>query len=167
MLPYTFLSLQSDLQAFLIAVERVNVSYFIAFRVQMFTGCRFSELRNIARFSVVDSSHFSLIPEKGNDVRYFDNSIVPAEFLTYINNQDNFFEMLRLSTASNYFRYCFRSIRVFHGDKQLTTHLFRHHFCKYLKKDGFTDAQIKTALGEREQKNADNYIYSDLYYTAR
>lgn len=167
MYPYNFQSLQTDLQGFLNTIERISATYHLAFRVQYVTGCRFNELRSINRFKIVDSTDFSLQPQKGNNLRTLPISIIPSEFLSMIQAQDAYFEGLTQSTASYYFRTFYYGKRIFHNNKQLTTNLFRHHFCKSLYNSGYTVSQIAYNLGERDQKNAENYIFSDLMYTGR
>ena len=167
MIPYNFQALQSDLQGFLYSIERISATYHLAFRVQYVTGCRFNELRQISRFSIVDSTQYNLQPQKGNNVRILPLNILPPEFISMIQAQDAYFEGLTQSTASYYFRTFYFNKRIFHDNKQLTTNLFRHHFCKSLYNSGYTVSQIAYNLGERDQKNAENYIFSDLYYTAR
>lgn len=167
MYPYNFQALHSDLQGFLNTIKRISATYHLAFSVQYITGCRFNELRQISRFSIIDSSDFSLQPQKGNNLRTLPISIIPSEFLSMIQAQDTYFEGLTQSTASYYFRTFYYGKRIFHNNKQLTTNLFRHHFCKSLYNSGYTVSQIAYNLGERDQKNAENYIFSELYYTAR
>ena len=167
MLPYTFSALQSDLQGFLHSVSLVSPSYYLAFRVCHAIGCRFNEVREINRWLIVDASNFSLKPQKGNNNRILPLSKIPPEYVLMVSGQNTYFEMLRQSTASNYFRSYYFGKRIFHEDKQLTTNLFRHHFCKRLFAEGYTPSQISTILGERVQQNTDNYIYSDLMYEAR
>lgn len=164
---YNFQSLQSDLQGFLNTIERISATYHLAFRVQYVTGCRFNELRQISRFSIIDSTQYSLQPQKGNDLRTLQLNLLPPEFISMIQAQDTYFEGLTQSTASYYFRTFYYNKRIFHDNKQLTTNLFRHHYCKYLHNAGYSITQIASLLGERDQKNAENYIFSDLYYTAR
>ena len=167
MYPYNFQSLQTDLQGFLNTIERLSATYHLAFRVQYVTGCRFNELRQISRFSIIDSTQYSLQPQKGNNLRTLQLNLLPPEFISMIQAQDTYFEGLTQSTASYYFRTFYFNKRIFHDNKQLTTNLFRHHYCKYLYNAGYSIAQIANHLGERDQKNAENYVFSELYYTAR
>lgn len=164
---YNFQSLQTDLQGFLNTIKRISPTYHLAFSVQYVTGCRFNELRSINRFQIVDSTNFTLQPQKGNNLRTLPFSIIPPEFLSMIQSQDDYFEGLTQSTASYYFRTFYYGKRIFHDNKQLTTNLFRHHFCKSLYNSGYTVSQIAYSLGERDQKNAENYIFSDLMFTSR
>ena len=167
MYPYNFQSLQSDLQGFLNTIERISPTYHLAFSVQYVTGCRFNELRQISRFSIIDSTQYNLQPQKGNNVRILPLNLLPPDFVAMIQAQDDYFQGLTQSTASYYFRTFYYGKRIFHENKQLTTNLFRHHFCKALDNSGYTVSQIAYSLGERDQKNAENYIFSELYYTAR
>lgn len=164
---YNFQSLQTDLQGFLNTIERISATYYLAFKVQYVTGCRFNELRQISRFSIIDSTDFSLQPQKGNNLRTLPISIIPSEFLSMIQAQDDYFQGLTQSTASYYFRTFYFGKRIFHDNKQLTTNLFRHHFCKSLYNSGYSVSQIAYQLGERDVKNAENYIFSDLVFTSR
>ena len=167
MYPYNFQSLQAYLQGFLNTIERISPTYHLAFSVQYVTGCRFNELRQISRFSIIDSSDFSLQPQKGNNLRTLPISMIPPEFISMIQAQDDYFQGLTQSTASYYFRTFYFGKRIFHNNKQLTTNLFRHHFCKALYNSGYTVSQIAYNLGERDKKNAENYIFSDLMFTGR
>ena len=167
MYPYNFQSLQADLQGFLYSIERISATYHLAFRVQYVTGCRFNELRQISRFSIIDSPQYSLRPQKGNNLRILPINLLPPDFISMIQTQNDYFEGLTQSTASYYFRTFYYNKRIFHANKQLTTNLFRHHYCKYLYNNGYSISQIAYNLGERDQKNAENYIFSDLYYTSR
>ena len=167
MYPYNFQSLQTYLQGFLNTIERISPTYHLAFSVQYVTGCRFNELRQILRFSIIDSSDFSLQPQKGNNLRTLPISMIPPEFISMIQAQDDYFQGLTQSTASYYFRTFYFGKRIFHNNKQLTTNLFRHHFCKALYNSGYTVSQIAYNLGERDKKNAENYIFSDLMFTGR
>lgn len=164
---YNFQSLQSDLQGFLATIERISATYHLAFSVQFFTGCRFNELRQISRFSIIDSTQYTLQPQKGNNVRILPLNLLPPDFVAMIQTQSDYFEGLTQSTASYYFRSFYYNKRIFHDNKQLTTNLFRHNYCKYLHNAGYSILQIAFDLGERDQKNAENYIFSDLYYTSR
>lgn len=164
---YNFQSLQSDLQGFLNTIERISATYHLAFRVQYVTGCRFNELRQISRFSIIDSTQYNLQPQKGNNVRILPLNLLPPDFVAMIQSQDDYFQGLTQSTASYYFRTFYYGKRIFHDNKQLTTNLFRHHFCKFLYNSGYTVSQIAYNLGERDIKNAENYIFSDLVFTAR
>ena len=165
--PYDFQSLQTDLQGFLYTIERISATYHLAFRVQYVTGCRFNELRQITRFSIIDSTQYSLQPQKGNDLRTLPLNLLPPDFIAMIQAQDDYFEGLTQSTASYYFRTFYFNKRIFHDNKQLTTNLFRHHYCKDLHNAGYSITQIARLLGERDQKNAENYIFSDLMFTGR
>ena len=167
MYPYNFQSLQTYLQGFLNTIERISPTYHLAFSVQYVTGCRFNELRQISRFSIIDSTDFSLQPQKGNNLRTLPISMIPPEFISMIQAQDDYFQGLTQSTASYYFRTFYFGKRIFHNNKQLTTNLFRHHFCKALYNSGYTVSQIAYNLGERDKKNAENYIFSDLMFTGR
>ena len=167
MYPYDFQSLQSDLQGFLNTIERISATYHLAFSVQYVTGCRFNELRQISRFSIVDSSQYNLQPQKGNNMRILPLNLLPPDFIAMIQAHDDYFQGLTQSTASYYFRTFYFGKRIFHNNKQLTTNLFRHHFCKALYNSGYTVSQISYLLGERDSKNTENYVFSDLYYTAR
>ena len=138
MYPYNFQSLQTDLQGFLNTIERISPTYHLAFSVQYVTGCRFNELRQISRFSIIDSTQYSLQPQKGNNLRILQLNLLPPDFIAMIQSQDAYFEGLTQSTASYYFRTFYFNKRIFHDNKQLTTNLFRHHYCKYLYNAGYS-----------------------------
>lgn len=164
MTPYTFTELQDNLQLFLFHVAHVSQSYSIAFKIMYHTGCRFSELRSISRFSFTALNQIQLTPLKNSNNRIFSTENIPTEFLNFITTQNNYFQMLNLSTASYYFKVYFAHKAVYHNTKLLTTHLFRHHFAKSLKNQGLSDQEIQQVLGEKDIRNSNNYIYSALTY---
>ena len=84
MYPYNFQALQTDLQGFLHSIERISATYYLAFRVQYVTGCRFNELRRISRFSIIDSTQYSLQPQKGNNLRILQLNLLPPDFIAMI-----------------------------------------------------------------------------------
>jgi integrase len=166
-LPYTYAQLNQDLNRFLNLVSTQSQTYWIAFYVQYVTGCRFMELADITRWQIVDSLTFTLQPEKGNNLRTFEKSILPATFLNMIQSQSTYFNGLTLSTGSYYFKRSYFGKRIWHEDKEITTHLFRHHICKKLYDEGNTRLTIKNFLGEVNIDNSNGYIDSDLMWTQR
>ena len=162
MLPYSDENLQLDLQVFLSHVATLSQSYYVAFNVMYHYGCRFSELRQINRFSNIDSYLFSIMPEKNNNIRTLSKNNLDSIFANFIATQNDYFKMLNLATGSYYFRKFYAKKIVYHETKVLTTHLFRHNYAKSLKLQGLSDLRIQIELGEKDIRNSNNYIYSQL-----
>jgi len=165
--PYTYEQLHTDLNRFLNLVSLQSQTYFVAFMVQYNTGCRFMELADITRWQIVDSNSLSLQPEKGNTLRTFDKSLIPTTFLNMIQSQSTYFNGLTLSTGSYYFKRSYFGKRIYHQDKEITTHLFRHHICKKMYSEGATRQTIKNFLGEVSIDNSNGYIDSLLTWSPR
>ena len=165
--PYIFEQLDYDLTRFLNLVNVQSQTYYVAFRVQHATGCRFSELRDITRWQIVDSNTFTLQPEKGNYLRTLPSSLLPTTFLNMVSSQSTYFNGLTLSTGSYYFRRNFFGKRIWHMDKEITTHLFRHFICKLKYSQGATRQEIKQFLGEIDIANSNGYIDSQLTWSPR
>lgn len=165
--PYTLQALQSDLQGFISLQNILTNVYKIAFSAQYVTGCRFTELQEPARWQIYNTNFVTLQPLKNGNLRTFAAADLPADFVTLIRNADLYLSNLNLSTGSYYFRKFYPQKKVYHLDKQITTHLFRHHYAKKLFATGSTRPEIQILMGEVDIKNSNGYIDSILMFESR
>lgn len=136
----------------------------IVAHTQYITGCRANDVIEFERWSNVGNNTIRLNPQKGNNFRDFDKSILDGSLVSCIENNVNLFEGLfyrkyQYYMASILGRFCFSL-----GSKNISTHLFRHNYAKKLKSSGYSDSDIKTMMGERNQVSANQYIYSQIHY---
>jgi site-specific recombinase XerD len=127
------------------------------------TGLRFSEVYELDRWQVIDMNILEVQTKKGSDARLFQNSELPPEFVWIIRNDAQYFRSFSYKTYTNYFTRFFRYPFIYTGNKQISSHIFRHLRAKQLNFEGQTDEQIRVYLGERDIKNAQSYINSEIY----
>lgn len=164
LLPYDLESLQTDLQAFIIKIRTFNKRYASIFDLQFKTGLRIGECVQFNRFIFLDSPNFEIVTEKGSNNRIFTYTDFDSYFQDMYLLGQYPFPYCSESVASYFFRHYFKYSQVFVGDKGITTHLFRHCLIKFWHELGFDNAYIAENLGERDVKNIQLYIDSQLFY---
>lgn len=164
---YTFEALQSNLQGFISLQNILTDVYRIAFRAQYATGCRFTELAEPNRWTFLAPNSITLQPLKSGNLRTFNALTLPADFVQLVRNSSLYLSNLNLSTGSYYFRKFYPQKKVYHLDKVITTHLFRHHYAKSLFAEGKTRTEIQILMGEVDIKNSNGYIDSVLMFEGR
>lgn len=128
------------------------------------TGCRKQEPIISDIWSLVNDRSIMLKPQKNNNNRYFDLKIFPDWFLSEFLNNPNYFNLLYPSTINYQIILGSGPFQAKHGTKLLSANLFRHYYAKKLHFEGLSDYDIKIELGEKDIKNAQNYIYSKLTF---
>lgn len=164
LLPYELESLQSDLQAFIIKIRTFNKRYASIFDLQFKTGLRIGECVQQNRFIFLDSPNFEIVTEKGSNNRIFTYTDFDSYFQDMYLLEEYPFHYCSESVASYFFRHYYKYSQVFVSDKGITTHLFRHCLVKFWHELGFDNAYIAENLGERDVKNIQLYIDSQLFY---
>ena len=164
LLPYDLESLQTDLQAFIIKIRTFNKRYASIFDMQFKTGLRIGECVHPSRFIFLDSPLFKIITEKGSNDRIFNYTDFDSYFQDMYLLEEYPFPYCTESVASYFFRHYYKYSQVIVGDKGITTHLFRHCLIKFWHELGFDNAYIAENLGERDVKNIQLYIDSQLFY---
>ena len=162
--PYSLEALQTDLQGFIFNIRTFNKRYASIFDMQFKTGLRIGECVQSNRFIFLDSPNFEIITEKGSNNRIFTYTDFDPYFQDMYNSEQYPFPYCSESVASYFFRHYFKYSQVFVGDKGITTHLFRHCLVKFWHKLGFDNTYIAEQLGEKDIKNIQIYIDSQIYY---
>lgn len=147
-------------------VRKTNVLYKLDYPVWLLmkqTGCRIGESLDTQRWSQIGSI-YELVPQKNNNVRIIQKTELTTITANWITNGN------QNPAANNYNRYVhqFHQIfgykRFFIGQKGVSSHLLRHRIVKEKKEElGWSDENIRIWLGEKTQKAADSYIYSQIY----
>ena len=162
--PYNLEDLQNDLQVFILNIRAFNKRYASIFDLQFKTGLRIGECVQPNRFVFMDPPHFKIITEKGSNERVFDSSVGDVFFQDMYNVGIFPFHYTSSSTATYFFKHYYKYSQVFVESKGITTHLFRHCLVKFWHELGFDNQYIAEQLGEKDVKNIQLYIDSQLFY---
>lgn len=126
------------------------------------TGCRINDILEYERWSVLMNGNIQLQPQKRNNLRIFEPADLPTLFYDNLVNDINTFDGYYYDKCEYYINEILRKNAIKRNKKYLTTHLFRHNYCKKLHNLGMTDEQIQLKLGLLNLASAQNYIYSIL-----
>ena len=164
---YTYAEMVTDVTNFIPSYKLIDQYLGLYFEVLAISGLRITELIETSRFTFQYPSgepqcYVSTL--KGSNARDFPASFFPSLFYEKVLANANYFTHVNASTISFQFKKYFPKKPIKHGDKNLTGSFFRHYFAKKMKNEGYTDLEIKMFFGEIDQRNMDNYIYSDLYW---
>lgn len=162
---YTISTLEADLKTFIRTIGNFNIAYGSLFFTQKKMGARINELCNPAFWNFKDIEKIELQPQKGNKLRYFDMSIFDEYAQIKIKNNEFPFAFCTPEVTRYFFNNYYPRLHVWVERKEIQSHLFRHLYCKKLFEAGQTISQISEKLGERDTKNTQGYIYSQLYHS--
>jgi site-specific recombinase XerD len=141
--------------------EKHDIYSFMLFQSLYNTGLRINELIEYSRLTQIDDNTILVSTEKFSNPRTINisllNNIYSQAFTT--NSLHKFIRSYSYynSAFTNRLLY-FKNIKI--GEKQATTHLFRHNYIKKLYLNGFNCNQISAIIGERVVKNTQGYIDS-------
>jgi hypothetical protein len=154
--------LSDVLSVFIKRVEKFYGLDIEKWLVMQQTGCRINESLETERWSTGFDS-FKLQPQKLNNIRNIAYSDMSERTIDYILKGN------KNLSKNNYNRYVHQfhkemNFKKFYiGNKGCSTHLFRHRIVKEKKQIlGWSDLQIRKWLGEKTQKAANSYIYSQI-----
>lgn len=126
------------------------------------TGCRINDILEYERWSVLMNGNIQLQPQKRNNLRIFEPAELPTLFYDNLVANIDTFDGYYYDKCEYYINEILRKNAIKRNKKYLTTHLFRHNYCKKLHNSGMTDEQIQLKLGLLNLASAQNYIYSIL-----
>lgn len=164
---FTPTTLDNDIDICINNAARYSNRYAEAFELMKITGCRPVELFDHERWKIVDSNTVSLQPAKGNNLRYIESSLIPANILQSI--EDGFIITACLSQSSlyRYFAITFPTRPLFVGNsiKQspIGIYIFRHRAFKLKELELSDPTAVGAYFGEIDIKNTNGYINSVLY----
>ena len=126
------------------------------------TGLRANELLEYKRWTALLNGNVTCTTEKGSNIRKFTETELTYIFYTSIIKNSDLYHGNSYSTCLRYFLRYRTFADIFHNNKSLNLSLFRHNKCKILHDLGQTDTEIQTYLCEKDIRNSNNYIYSQL-----
>lgn len=124
------------------------------------TGCRWIEVYEMTRWSNIGSDRFTVDTAKNSNNRTFLNTDLTFNFITWIDARIPFNYYFRYYKAQRIFNRHFYHYDLSIGNKQVSVHFWRYMYAKRLKLEGYKDDEIKDAMGEVSQANANLYIYA-------
>lgn len=126
-------------------------------------GARISEIRYFNNWYVNSSNQYVLQPLKGNLERTFNVNDI-TDLLRYsIDNRTLEYESCRYTTVTRYLSRFSPYPFLMAGNKQISTHIFRHNKYKQLYELLGSVSAVAAYFGEQSLSVAGNYINSSLY----
>ena len=126
------------------------------------TGLRVGEIIDFSRWAVIDKKYLQVQTLKGSNPRSFKSSDLNQIYVDLIRHDTTYLANFNYKNLSRAFNRFAPYSQLLIGNKQVSTHLFRHNKAKKLKRKGYSDIEIQTYLGEKDLKNALVYINSKI-----
>ena len=126
-------------------------------------GLRVGEIIDFSRWTIIDKKYLQVKTLKGSNPRTFKNNKLNPIFVDLIRYNTTYLANFNYKNLSRAFNRFAPYSQLLIGNKQVSTHLFRHNKAKQLKSKGYSDIEIQTYLGEKDLKNALVYINSKIY----
>jgi hypothetical protein len=113
------------------------------------TGCRPQELLQTNRWtqSIIDSDYWTLTPEKNNDTREIQKSILSDNLTFAIENQIRPYNDLTQRQLEYSIQQINPVARLFADTKIIIAYLYRYNKVREMLDDGITQNEISTAFG--------------------
>lgn len=137
---------------------------FDAYSVLYASGCRREELLDRSRWSLLANNVISLLPMKGNNIRYFQVLDLPSTFVFYVANGGSYFSFLSSYKLVYYFKRFspYPPLKV--KGKVSVLHLFRHNYVRQKVVAGLSDSEIVTLMGWQNESVLQHYKESIVYF---
>jgi len=127
------------------------------------TGLRVGEIIDFSKWSIISEELLQVQTLKGSNPRIFKNSGLNQIYVDLIRYDTTHLAQFNYKNLSRAFKKFVPYSQLLIGNKQVSTHLFRHNKAKQLKEKGLSDVEIQIYLGEKDLKNALVYINSKIY----
>jgi hypothetical protein len=127
------------------------------------TGCRPKELVSITRWTYIDSSNVTLIPLKGNSIRYFNATTLSASFVYAIQNQIEPYNGLTIRQLSSVLKKILPVPQVTAPEKSAIDYMFRYNRVKQYAIAGYTDPAIQAIFGWSSALLATGYRTANVF----
>ena len=156
---------QFDIDSILLQIleetRKYDIYSFMIFESLYNTGLRINELIEYSRITQIDTNTVLINTQKFSNPRAINSSLLNETYYSafQLNTLPLFIRSYSYYNSAfiNRLRY-YKDIRI--GEKEVTTHLFRHNYIKKLSINGFDTNQISGIIGERVNKNTQGYIDS-------
>jgi site-specific recombinase XerD len=162
MLKYEYKDIDTDVQFFRDSIRDKYILHRILFELLIVTGLRFTEARESERASKNENGEYIWITLKGNNNRTLPAEVLPREFINEHDKNPYFLNSISQSTANNFFLRNFPKPLIYHQNKSLKSHIFRHYNMKKMYDQGLGINEISAYFGEIDDKNTENYVFSNL-----
>ncbi len=124
------------------------------------TGCRQGEVLDRARWSLQLDDSWILYPQKGNSPRVIPAQSVPLAFKAWVLGSGYPFKLSSLTNLRRITDLLSLYPLARCGDKEISTHRFRHNYAKKLSIGGASIAEIKADLGLSSTAVTSGYVNS-------
>lgn len=156
--------LHEQLEAFISnASLHLNNYNYCAFHTLWKYGFRMSEIymMPLATINVDNTATFKTL--KNNNERIYPLSSLSGELMFLLSNRFDVPYFMSRQTFAQYLKDLNGGKYFYVGNKDCSTHIFRHNRIKLLSEEGATIAQIKQFTGIKQDQTVLNYIESIIY----
>ena len=143
--------------------EKYDIFLHSVFETLFLTGLRAGEVVDFSRWSADSYGNLIVQTQKNSNPRTFEITDISPVFADVILTGNTQLINFNYKYLQRSFRRFADYPQLFVGNKQVSTHLFRHNKAKRLFVAGYTETEIQNYLGEKDLKNALAYINSDIY----
>lgn len=142
-----------------------NYFYHALYECQFNIGCRYIELYDLTRWQWDGKDYYTLSPGKGNKERTFSGSDLGETFPLLVQGDLQYVDFCRRAAFSRSFKKLFPIYPIWHGQKNVTSHIFRYNRIKWMYfNDRYSEDDIASWFGEVNVKNIQIYIDAKLEY---
>jgi len=160
----TIEELDNFCQAFLFNIKPQSPFYNFFFNDLYNTGLRFTELKNIKKWTRINQLT-ALVPTlKGSLPRSIQRILLTDAAWWQIGLEDTFYSGMSIGTCCNWFHYFAPFHPTFVGTKPIDTHVFRHNRIKQLLASGKSAEEVQIYMGEKSILNIYGYQNSQIWY---
>lgn len=142
--------------------EKHDLFLHVVFDILNKTGLRCNEVLEFDRWTILSSNLFQVATEKKSNPRIFQTSELNPIFSDLLFNNATYLVNHNYKSVARKFKLFCPYRKLAAGNKQISTHLFRHKKIKELKQEGKTEVEIQAYMGEKDVKNIFNYINSSI-----
>jgi len=158
--PITPSQLDADCLRIVEHVEAYAPSLGAAIRVLYTIGCREGEIMVRSRWSRVDPATYTLLPQKGNNLRVVPSADLPLSYQHWINSSTWPGSITSVNNLRRITRAFSALPPLFCGSKGISSHRFRHNRIKQLYLQGQSVDQIKDYMGLLSASIVQGYVDS-------
>ena len=145
------------------SAEKYDIFLYAFFDTLYKTGLRSGEVIDFSRWSMITKELLQVQTLKGSNPRIFKNEELNPIFVDLICYDSTHIAQYNYKSLQRAFNRFAPYSQLLIGNKQVSTHLFRHNKAKHLKASGSSEEEIQKYLGEKDLKNAQIYISSKIY----
>lgn len=142
--------------------EKHDLFLHAVFDTLNLTGLRCNEALEFERWTILTDNLFQVTTEKKSSPRLFNAEELNPLYSDLLKNDATYLLTHNYKSVARKFKLFCPYSNLVVGNKQISTHLFRHNYVKKLFNQGQSIQQISDKIGEKEPKNILGYVNSQI-----